>query len=432
MTARPQLQAEVEATYRAMTPGSEAIFRQAQDALPGGDSRNSTYYKPYPVVIDNAYGTTVEDVDGNRYFDAINCASTMILGYGHPAVLDAVNGQVARGTAYGAANRHAPELAGILKDRIPSIEKLRFTNSGTEAVMMCVRAARASTGRPKILKMTGSYHGSHDDFEVSGGHGSPGIMPTADQHILEVQYNDKSALVQMLDAHAQELAAVIVEGIMGSCGMIPPEDGYLAFLRAETEARGILLILDEVISLRLSPGGAQELYGIRPDLTAMGKIIGGGLPVGAFGGREDLMMQFSPLNEGGFLRHSGTFNANPVTMAAGVAAMRELDADQIGYLNRLGERFAQAVRAAAVRRGTDLLVTGAGSLRNLHFAAEPPRHGAAAYASDKRLMGLLHLRLLTEGFLLGRGGWTSFSTVTTEKEVDTLVEAIDRALAWMQ
>lgn len=431
MSAVETLRAEVEEQYRRLTPASAQLYERAHAALPGGDTRQSVFFRPYPLFVDGGQGAYVEDADGNRFLDASNCWSAMVLGHAHPAVVEAVSRQVAKGSAFAAANRFAPELAEMIKERVPSIEKLRFTNSGTEATMLCVRAARAFTGRPKIVKMIGAYHGSHDDFEVMGGESPTGIMPGSAEHVLEVEYNNKADITRLLDEHGHETAAVIVEGIMGSAGMIPPEDGYLHHLRTETERHGVLLIFDEVITLRLAAGGAQDLYGVRPDLTAMGKIIGGGYPVGAFGGREDLMEQFSPLREH-YLHHSGTFNANPITMVAGIATLGQLDADTLGYLNRLGERFAAGVCRVASEQSLPLHVTGAGSLRNLHFAERAPRHAAESAAADKDLLRLLHLKLLVEGVLCAPRGMFAVSAVTTEQEIDEIVGKLDDALRWLR
>lgn len=425
--ASESLRTELEQRYRQLTPASAATYERAKAALPGGDTRQSVFFRPYPLFIESGQGAFVTDLDGNRFLDCSNCWSAMILGHAHPAVVEAVTRQVAKGTAFAAANALAPELAELIKERVPSIETLRFTNSGTEGTMMSVRAARAFSGRPKIVKMAGAYHGSHDDFEVSGNVTPQGIMPGAANNVLEIEFNKRDDATRVLEAEGDQIAAVIVEGLLGSAGMIPPEDGYLQHLREETAKRGILLILDEVISLRLALGGAQELYGVCPDLTAMGKIIGGGFPVGAFGGREELLEQFSPLKER-YLHHSGTFNANPVTMAAGLATLREIDADTIGYVNRLGERFAAGVRRIAERQRLPLQVTGAGSLRNLHFAAERPRTSAQAQAADRESLRLLHLALLLDGVLCAPRGMFAFSAATTEQEIDALLDMLERAL----
>jgi glutamate-1-semialdehyde 2,1-aminomutase len=429
-TAFASLQQELEAEYRRRTPTSARLYERAGRALTAGDTRHSVFMRPYPLFIERGQGAYVEDVDGNRYLDCTNNWTALILGHAHPVVVEAIARQAAMGTAWGAANRLAPELAELIAERVPSVDKVRFTNSGTEATMMAVRAARAYTGRPTIVKMIGAYHGSYDDFEVQGGRAARGVVPDVAKHVLEVEFNDQEQVGRLLEERGHEVAAVIVEGIMGSAGMLPPADGYLRHLRTETERHGALLIVDEVISLRLALGGAQQLYGVRPDLTAMGKIIGGGLPVGAFGGREELMEQFSPLAADG-LRHSGTFNANPLTMAAGIATLRELDADSIGTINRLGERLATGVARTAAKLGVPVQVTGVGSLRNLHLAPAPPRNATEAQAADRELLRLLHLRLLLDGVLMAGRGMFAFSTVTTEQEVDEVVAKLDNALRWL-
>jgi glutamate-1-semialdehyde 2,1-aminomutase len=427
MATRDEIRAELEREYVRRAPGSAALYDRAQSVLPGGDTRQSVFFRPYPLFLDGGEGAYVWDVDGNRYLDVCNCWTAIILGHAHPAVVDAASQQLAKGTAFNAANRHAVELAEIIADRVPSVELVRFCNSGTEATMMAVRAARAFTGRPTIVKMQGAYHGSHDDFTVAYGEAPSGTMPGTAAHVLEVEFNNKEDLTHVMAEHGHEVAAVIVEGLLGAGGMLPPEDDYLRHIRAETEQHGALMVMDEVISLRLARGGAQDRYGVTPDLTAMGKIIGGGFPVGAFGGRREIMERYSPLHERP-LTHSGTFNANPITMAAGVAAMKELDADAIGYINRLGERFAGGVRRIAGDQGLPLVATGAGSLRNLHVAERPPRHAAEAAATDREVLRLLHLRLLLDGILIAPRGMVAFSTVTTEQEVDRLLTAMDGAL----
>ena len=427
MSVAESYRSDLEAAYRARTPASAQLHERAQSTLPGGDTRQSVFFTPYPLFLDRGRGAYVEDADDNRYLDCSNCWAALILGHAHPAIVQAVAQQVARGTAFAAANRHALDLGALLKERLPSIDTLRFANSGTEATLFSVRAARAFTGRPKIVKMFGAYHGSHDDFEVLRGIAPRGIMPTASDHVLEVEFNNEADVARVLDEHGESVAAVIVEPMMGAAGMIPAKDSYLRHLREETAARDILLIFDEVITLRLALGGAQELYDVRPDLTALGKIMGGGFPVGAFGGREDVMRQFSPLEQG-HLHHSGTFNANPVSMIAGHVALRQLDADTIAYANRLGDRFATGVRTTAQSAGVTLQVTGLGSLRNLHFTPRPPTHAAEAYAGDDELLRLLHLRLLLSGVLCAPRGMFAFSTVTTEKEIDGAVEKVGEAL----
>jgi glutamate-1-semialdehyde 2,1-aminomutase len=410
-----------------MTPGSAALYERAERVLPGGDTRQSVFFRPYPLFLDGGQGAYVEDVDGNRYLDCCNCWTAVILGHAHPSVVEAASNQIVKGTAFNSANAHAVELAELIVERVPSVEQVRFTNSGTEATMMAMRAARAFTGRPKLVKMRGAYHGSHDDFTIAYGEAPSGIIPTTAMHVLEVEFNNRDEISRVMTEHGNEVAAVIVEGVLGSAGMIPPEDDYLRHLRSETVRHGALLVMDEVISLRVAHGGAQDLYGVTPDLTAMGKIIGGGFSVGAFGGRREIMEQYSPLGERP-LTHSGTFNANPIAMAAGVAAMRELDADAIGYLNQLGNRFATGVHRIAAEQSVPLQVTGAGSLTNLHVAERAPRNASEAAATDKESLRLLHLAMLLDGILIAPRGMVTFSTATTEQEVDRVLDVMGGAL----
>jgi glutamate-1-semialdehyde 2,1-aminomutase len=431
MAGRDGLRAELEQAYRGTTPASGALYERAQQVLPGGDTRQSVFFRPYPLFLDGGQGAYVEDVDGNRYLDCCNCWTAVILGHAHPSVVEAASNQLVKGTAFNAANEHAVELAELIVERVPSVEQVRFTNSGTEATMMAVRAARAFTGRSKLVKMRGAYHGSHDDFTIAYGEAPSGIIPNAAMHVLEVEFNDPDDITRVMTEHGNEVAAVIVEGVLGSAGMIPPEGSYLQHLRSETERHGALLVMDEVISLRVAYGGAQDLYGVTPDLTAMGKIIGGGFSVGAFGGRREIMQQYSPLGERP-LTHSGTFNANPIAMAAGVAAMQELDADAIGYLNQLGNRFATGVRRIAAEQGIPLQVTGAGSLVNLHFAERAPRNASEAAATDKESLRLLHLAMLLDGVLIAPRGMVTFSVVTTEGEVDRVIQTLDGAMRRLQ
>jgi glutamate-1-semialdehyde 2,1-aminomutase len=387
--------------------------------------------RPYPLYLTGGQGARISDVDGNSYIDSTNNWTSLIHGHAHPATVRAATEQIARGTAWSAANPHAQHLAEIIVERVPSVDFVRFCNSGTEATMMAVRAARAYTGRTTIIKMLGAYHGSYDDFLVANGHAAPGIDPTTPGKVVEVPFNDKAAATAALHEHGAETAAVIVEGLMGSAGMITPEDDYLLHLRQETERHGALLIFDEVISLRLALGGAQQVYAVRPDLTAMGKIIGGGFAVGAFGGRREVMELFDPRRPNP-LGHSGTFNANPVTMAAGVATMQALTESELARINALGDRFAEGVRDRVAERGIRLQVTGYGSLRNLHFTPDPVRNAGDAQRADAELPGLFHMALLNRGVFGARRGMFAFNTAMTDADVDTILAAVDDTLRWLR
>ena len=430
MSAFDDLFAQVESDYRQRTPTSAALYDRALTSMPGGDTRQTVFFTPYPLFVACGEGSFVTDVDANSYFDCSSCWSALVLGHAHPAVTEAVADQLARGSAYNAASPHALELVELLRERIPSLEMVRLTNTGSEATMLAVRAARALTGRQKVVKMAGAYHGAGDDWQVHDGQPQLGLIPGNDAHVLEVPFNDKVAVTDLLDAEGHDVASLIVEPVMGVAGTLPPLDGYLQHLRVETDRHGIVLILDEVITLRLALGGGQALYDLRPDLTTMGKIIGGGHPIGAFGGRAALMEQFSPLRPD-HLSHSGTFNANPVSAVAGLTTLRQLDADTISYINRLGDRFAAAVDRVAASRNVTLCTTGVGSIRNLHFADAPPTHAAQAAAGDTGLRRLLHRKLLTLGVLAVERGMFAFAATSTEADVDAVAVKIDVAVEWM-
>src|SRR5437879_11753527 len=326
-----------EAAYVASTPRSRELHERALGVLPGGSTRTTTFFRPYPVAMERGEGCRVWDVDGNERLDFIGNYTAMILGHANPAIVRALSDQAVLGTGFAAVNTLEVELAEELRRRVPSIELVRFCSSGTEATMFALRLARVFAGRDKVARVEGGYHGTHDFAEVShhppldragpahepvpvaDSPGTPAAMVAA---AVVLPFNDGGACERILRRHATEVAAVIVEPIMGG-GAIPADPGFLATLRRVTEELGILLVFDEVISLRVAPGGAQERYRVTPDLTTMGKVIGGGLPVAAFGGRADVMALLDPRREG-FLPQGGTYNGNPLGMAAGLAALRQL------------------------------------------------------------------------------------------------------------
>ena len=430
------------ARYLETTPQSRALWEEACRYLPDGDSRNSIFWRPYPIFTAAAQGAVVTDADGVERLDFINTMTTMILGHGPAPVLDAVRGQLDLGLAYNSPNRHQVDLARILCRRIPSFQQVRFTNSGTEATLNTIRAARAFTGRHKFAKVEGGYHGTHDAVMVSlridpaggGDYDHPQPVPSSAglaagtlQQAVIIPYNDAETARRILDAHAHELAAVIVEPVMGSVGMLPAEPEYLQMLRDFADASGALLIFDEVISFRVAPGGAQEYYGVMPDLTSLGKIIGGGFPVGAFGGRADIMSLYSPLH-GPVVAHAGTFNANPITMAAGVATLNELTPIRYRRLAELAEMLRQGVRQVCAELEQPVVVTGIGSLFGIHFTGQPIRHYRDIAAADKALAERVFLGMLNEGFLLAPNLVGAMSLVLGEIEVDAFVRAFRRVL----
>jgi glutamate-1-semialdehyde 2,1-aminomutase len=304
---------------------------------------------------------------------------------------------------------------------VPTIDKIRFTNSGSEAVMMAIRVARAITGKDLLLKTDGCYHGSYDPIIFPSNSG--GIPKSAQKDSIIVPFNDKKAAEKAIIENKDKLAAVIIEGAMGAAGMIPPRDGYLQHLRKVTKANGVLFILDEVISLRLAWGGVAALVGVKPDLTTMAKIIGGGYPVGAFGGEEDIMQQLSPSIKK--VIHSGTLNANPITATAGVATMEQLNAKVIEYINKLGESFADGVRAVFKKVNVKGQITGIGSLQNVHFSDKLVMNGLTARESDKDLLHLYYLAMLDRGIFTPARGLYVMSTPMNQKEINTAVKAAE-------
>ena len=326
--------------YLQATPKSKGLWENAKNYLPGGDSRNSIFWPPYPIFVDHASGCHVVDADGMDRLDFIGTMTTLILGHAPKPVVDVVRQQLEHGVVYNAPNSHQISLAKLLCERIPSFDLVRFTNSGTEATLNTIRAARAVTGKSKIAKVEGGYHGSHDQVSVSvrvnpakaGARSRPDALAateglgegTLDQ-VVVLPFNETATARQILEENKDQLAAVIIEPMLGSVGMLPATTEFLTMLREFTKDNGIILIFDEVISYRASSGGAQEYYDITPDMTALGKIIGGGFSIGAFGGRKDIMDLYDPTAPGGpRVAHAGTFNANPLTMLAGTATLEQL------------------------------------------------------------------------------------------------------------
>ena len=414
----------VEEQFRATTTRSRELYEQALQVMPGGVTRTSIYSEPYPIYAARGEGCRVWDVDGTRRLDLVVNYTALVAGHAHPAVVEAIREQAARGTSFAAPNPPEVALARELVERIASIEKIRFTNSGTEATMMALRLARAHTGRTKFAKVEGGYHGSHDlvqDPEVAG------TLPDVGEFAVVVPYNDAAGATAILDRHGAKLAAVIVEPILGSGGMIPADPEYLRALRAACDRHGSLLIFDEVISFRVARGGAQELYGIRPDLTTLGKVIGGGLPVAAFGGRADVMELLDPRRPG-FLPQAGTLNGHPLGMAAGVATLALLTPEVYAELDRRGERTREGLRALFAEHEIPAQVTGVSSLMQIHFTPEPVRSSRDVQRTDARRRKEFVLGLCNHGVLLNSRGMAALSTPVGEAEIDEFLEAVDTVL----
>src|ERR1700730_631900 len=362
------------------TARSEELFARAQNLLPGGVDSPVRAFRGVggtPRFIARGKGAAIWDVDGNRYADFGPSWGPLIAGHAHPGVVATIQDAATRGTSYGAPIEAELELAELVKKAFPSIDLVRFVNSGTEATMSALRLARAKTGREMILKFDGGYHGHADGLLVQAGSGpltfgqpdSPGVPSSAAAQTLSVAYNDLAAVRAAFEAHAGQIAAVIVEPVAGNMGVVPPEPGFLEHLRSMTREQGALLVFDEVITgFRVALGGAQERFRVTPDLTCLGKIIGGGLPVGAYGGRRDLMEQVSPL---GPVYQAGTLSGNPIAMAAGIATLGLLTEPGVyARLEALSARVADGLREAAQSAGVAYTANRVGSMFTGFFCAE--------------------------------------------------------------
>jgi len=427
-------------------PGSQsrALFERARQVIPGGTSKANLHVRPHPFYLAKGHGCRVTDVDGVERLDAINNFTALIHGHAFPPLVDAVSRQLAHGTAFSASTPEEVALAELLVERVPGLERIRFGNSGTEAVMMAIKAARAYTGRDRIAKFEGAYHGYYDDVQVSfssrpdnwGPDDAPASVPSSGgvpkHRVLEtlvLPWNDPDACERLVSRHGAELAAVLVDPLANRMGFIPPAAGFLAFLRQLTRQHGVLLIFDEIISFRVGYHGAQGRYGGDPDLTAFGKIIGGGFPVGATGGRAEVMEVFDPGTRGSRILSGGTFSANPVSMTGGLATMRALTPAEFDRLETLGERLRARLGEVFRAVGMPGQVTGAGSLFRLLFTDRPLRsYRDVDQAAEARMEGLFRA-LLDAGVLLHTTGLGCLSTPMRDREVEEIAAATERALA---
>ena len=400
--------------YLARTPRSRQLFERATGSLPGGSTRTTVYTAPYPPYIAAGGGLTVRDVDGNVYRDFLGNYTSLILGHAHPAVVAAVEAQVRRGSAFAAPTETEIELAEELRRRLPSLERVRFTNSGTEATMFAIRAARAFTARPLLARFERSYHGTHDGVMT----GTAGVPDAMSGLVIELPWEDTAGVERALRGRERDLAAIIIEPVQGAGGVRAASPEFLAFLRAYADRHGALLIFDEIIAFRVGPHGAQGVFGVRPDLTALGKIIGGGYAIGAFGGRADVMAIFDA-RRAGSISHGGTFNGNPVAAAAGLATLRELTPEVFARLDALGERLRAQVEGAIERDGLDARIAVVGSLFQV-WSGE----GVSAVATGVSGMPELFLELLLQGFYVAPRGMGAVPAIATESDIDDLAAAI--------
>ena len=401
--------------YVAANPGSLARFAEACAALPGGNTRTVLHHDPFPLGIVRGAGCRIWDADGHEYVDLLGEYTAGLFGHSHPVLRAAIDRALDGGLNLSGPTMLEGRFAAGLSRLFPAMELLRFTSSGTEANLLALATATMNTARHKILVFEGGYHGGVVSF---GGGGSPVNVPHA---FIVATYNDTPEAVRLIRDHAPDLAAVLVEPMLGAGGRVPGDPAVLAALRAETEACGALLIFDEVMTSRLAPGGRQATLGIRPDLMTVGKYLGGGMSFGAVGGRRELMERFDPRRPDA-AAHAGTFNNNVLTMSAGLAALDLLTPAAITGLSRRGE----ALRAALLKvlDGLPVQVTGVGSVLTFHFAAAPPRNGAVVAAADQGRKELSFFDLLRRGFHLARRGMLALSLAIGDEECAGFVDAV--------
>ncbi len=424
---------------------SQELFEQACQVLPGGVSRNTIYRKPFPDYVDSGAGCFVTDVQGVRRIDFANNMCALIHGHAHPATIAAVSQQLHRGTAFTLATEIEVLYAQHLCSRSPSFDKIRFVNSGTEAVMSAIKAARAITGRPKLAKTEGAYHGTYTYAEISqkpspdnwGEHDKPNAVPVAIgtprkalEDVVVFPFNDIDRSLALLDAMADELACVIIDPLPHRVGLLPADPEFIRALRKWTTANDCLLIFDEVITFRMGYGGAQEWFDVPPDLTAMGKIIGGGFPVGALAGKDEFMHVLDPRQDIIPLPHSGTFSANPITMTAGLATMQAFDQAAVDRLNDLGRSTRALIAEAIANSGTAASVTGAGSMFRLHLKEQTPSNYRSTYHTPQEAAGIKQLfdYMYDHGFMMINTCSGALSTAMTMREIEQFVQTLESGL----
>lgn len=409
---------------------SEQMTERLRAVLPGGDTRTSTFFAPFPIVMESGEGYRLWDVDGNSYIDLLNNFTSLVHGHAHPDIVAAVRAQAGSGLSFSAPHRTQADLAERIAARVASVEQVRFTNSGTEAVLQAIRAARAITGREVVVKAHGGYHGSWEQVPMT--HDLMLGTPQAVRDLIEwVDYNDGAQLEETMGRLGDRVAAVLLEPVMGAGGVIAAAPEYIETARRLTSEHGALLVLDEVIALRLALGGYQSVLGVEPDLTTMGKIIGGGLPVGAVGGSVEVMGVFDPRRPT-HLDHGGTFNGNPMTMAAGCVSLDLLTGDEIERINSLGSDLAARLRRVFADGGIPATVTDAGSLLHVHLGSAAELHSYGDIEDSQDLQDRFHAACLEQGIYFARRGLMNVSTPMDDGVIVSIAEAVARAVEAME
>ena len=413
---------EARARYVAGHPECQELFERAGRHLPGGNTRTVLFYEPFPLLIQRAKGANLFDADGHSYLDFLGEFTAGLYGHSHPKIRAAIETALGDGIVFGAPNRLEAELAELVCARFPSCEMVRFCNSGTEANLMALAAARGATGREKILVFRAGYHGGVLSYTTPE---SPANVPFP---IVLADYNDLEGARALIMAQASDIAAVLVEPMQGSAGAIPAVPGFLEGLRELTRSHGIILIFDEVMTSRLTSGGLQEKLGVIPDMTTFGKYIGGGLSCGAFGGSERLMVQFDPRRPGS-IGHSGTFNNNVLTMAAGIAGLRDvLTPEALAAVNQSGEELRERFNALAAQHGAAVQATGLGSILCLHPQQREKITQADDITGSPTARALLQFYMIEQGIFFARRGFISLSLALGPEDLDSFAVAFESFL----
>jgi glutamate-1-semialdehyde 2,1-aminomutase len=412
--------ARIVERYRELTPLSAALMQRAAVSMPGGNTRTTSYHPPYPVVLERGEGPWVWDVDGRRYVDLFCNGLSMIHGNDYAPSRKAMQAAMQRGMAWSGASREQIAFAELLCQRIGAIESLRFTNSGSEAGMLAVKAARRVTSRPCIVKAVGAYHGSYPDLEA-GLYGTGDLTGRA----FVATFNDIASYERVMAQHGREIAAIVIEPVLVTGRVVAPHPEFLEALQSLARRHGALTILDDCLMLRLAVGGSAEKFSLAPDIVVLGKFLGGGTPLGAFGASRDIMQIFDPHGRGPVF-HGGSFNGNPVGCAAGLVTLKDLTAERIAAMDAACARIRTALADRAAAAGLDVIVSGIGSVAGIAFAADTKRHEDDPSALG--LASLFHLEALAAGVMMGPGGIISVSTAHDDAAVAQAIEGLSAAL----